>query len=136
MNTSDFTFKPEPVSRRITEEFQLPQRMGLIDLVDIGRATLRLTLSGAAAIVFFVIVTWLALTPGLAQFVSAGLWAAGFGFFALAIEPDVRRTYPMALTGFALPALSLLGQHVFEGFTIVALALVAAWLALWIGRGD
>lgn len=107
---------------------------GRVTPADIARISARLVVAAGAASSLFIVATWAALTPALAQYLSAGLWAAGFVFFALAIEPGVKRVLPLVVTGFALPALAVLGSRVSDGFTIAAAAIVAAWLAAWIAR--
>lgn len=132
MNTHVFTLRR--VSSRSARQQSVRSKIGGIALAGVVRTSARLIVAGGAASSLFIFATWAALTPALAQYLSAGLWAAGFLFFALAIEPGVKRVLPLVVTGFTLPALAVLGSRVSDGFTIAAAAVVAAWLAAWIAR--
>lgn len=133
MNTQVFNIRPT-IASRTRQTLFAPESAGLISISDVARFTARLVAAGAAAGLLFMFATWAAVTPALAQYLGAVLWAGGFVFLALAIEPGVKRVYPLALTGLALPALAVLGSRVAVGFTLVAAAIVAAWLAAWIVR--
>lgn len=132
MNTHVFTTRR--VLSRFGHQRSVQRRTRGIALAGIVRTAARLGVAGGAASSLFIIATWAALTPALAQYLSAGLWAAGFIFFALAIEPGIKRVFPLVITGFALPALAVLGSRVSDGFTIAAAAIVATWLAAWIAQ--
>jgi hypothetical protein len=101
-----------------------------------ARSLARLTLAGTTAVSVIIAAAWMATTPSVFQYLSAGLWALGFVFFALALEVNIKRIFPLIITGFALPVLALLGSNVAEEFSILAATLVAAWLAFWIARRD
>lgn len=134
MNTHVFTLRR--VTSRSGHQRSVHSKTGGIALADIVRTSARLVVAGGAASSLFIFATWAALTPSLAQYLSAGMWAVGFIFFALAIEPGMKRVNPLVATGLALPALAILGSRVSEGFTIAAAAIVAAWLAAWLAQRD
>jgi hypothetical protein len=90
----------------------------------------------AAAIAGVVLVAgiWSALTPAAAQILAAAIWGAGFVFVALSIDASIRRAVPYVITGLALPALAVLGSSVSELFSVLAVALLAGWVAAWLAR--
>jgi hypothetical protein len=72
---------------------------------------------------------WLITMPDLVVYLQATLWASGFVFFGLALESE-KATIGLSLaTGFALPLLALLSSKVAVEISIIAVALVAAWIA-------
>lgn len=89
-------------------------------------------LATAAGLVFGAILA--AMNPALDQYLSAVIWGAGFVFFALALDTGIRRIMPRIFTGLALPVLAVLGTEVAVEFSVLAAALIGAWVALWIIR--
>jgi hypothetical protein len=77
---------------------------------------------------------WSALTPAAAQILAAATWGAGFVFVALSIDASIRRAVPYVITGVALPALAVLGSSVSGLFSVLAVALLAGWVAAWLAR--
>jgi len=77
---------------------------------------------------------WAITDPGLELFLQATLWTSGFIFLALALESDGAVVWLSLATAIVLPALTLLGDRVASEFTIIAAALVAAWVAAAILR--
>jgi hypothetical protein len=77
---------------------------------------------------------WLVTMPDLVVYLQATLWASGFVFFGLALESE-KATIGLSLaTGFALPLLALLSSKVAVEISIIAVALVAVWIAaaVWV----
>jgi hypothetical protein len=72
---------------------------------------------------------WLVTAPDLVVYLQAALWTSGFLFFGLALESEKATVGLSLATGFALPLLSWLSSKVAVEFSIVAVALVAAWVA-------
>lgn len=110
----------------------------LPDLRDEARAftqrLLRGLLSAAAATTVLIVAIWAASDPALATYLAVSIWGAGFVFFALAVDAGSRWSVPLVLTGMALPALAVLGDYVATEFSMLAGAIVAAWLAGWMYR--
>lgn len=102
--------------------------------MEIARLASRWAVAFAVAIPLILATAWAAITPAVDQYLAAGLWAAGFVFFALALETAIRRILPFIFTGLTLPALAVLGMEFAAGFSILAGAIVAGWLAVWIVR--
>lgn len=102
--------------------------------MEIARQALRWSVAGSVAMALTLVATWAAITPAVDQFLAAGLWASGFVFFALALEVGIRKIVPYVLTGLALPVLAVMGMELAAGFSILAAAVIAVWLAVWIGR--
>lgn len=94
----------------------------------------RWLVAGAVALSVIIGGVWLATEPPMARYLSAGLWAAGFVFFALALEVNIKRIFPLIATGLVLPTLALLGSHVASEFLALAVAVIAGWMATWIAR--
>jgi hypothetical protein len=92
-----------------------------------GVSRVILALAPAAAMVIFA--TWLVSLPGLVIYLQAGLWASGFVFFGLALESEKASIALSVITGFALPLLAWLSSTTSVEFLIIAVALVAAWMA-------
>lgn len=113
-----------------------PTRLVAPRALDISRRLARLALAGSAALLVIIAAAWMATTPSVNQYLSAGLWALGFAFFALALEVNIKRVLPLIATGIALPVLALLGSRLFVGFSILAAAVVAGWIFTWITRRD
>lgn len=101
---------------------------------EIARIFARWSLAGAVAITTVLVTTWAAITPSVDQILGAALWAAGFIFFALALEVGIRKIFPYVITGMALPVLAVLGMELAAEFAILAGAVIAGWLAFWIAR--
>lgn len=101
---------------------------------EITRALARWSLAATAAVFTVLLSTWAAITPSIDQYLGAALWAGGFVFFALAIEVGIRKILPYIFTGLALPVLAVLGAEVAVEFSILAGAILAGWLAFWLGR--
>jgi len=92
-----------------------------------GVSRVILALTPAAAMV--IIATWLVTLPELVVYLQAGLWASGFVFFGLALESEKASIALSVITGFALPLLAWLSSTTSVEFLIIAVALVAAWIA-------
>jgi hypothetical protein len=93
------------------------------------RVVSRVVLALAPAMAMVIIAAWLVTLPGLAVYLQAGLWASGFVFFGLALESDKATIGLSVLTGFALPLLAWLSSTISLSFLIIAVGLVAAWIA-------
>lgn len=102
--------------------------------MEIARLGVRWALAGAVAVSLVLAATWAAITPAVDQYLAAGIWAAGFVFFALALEAGVRKVFPYIFTGLALPSLAVLGMEFAAEFSILAGAVVAGWAAVAIVR--
>jgi len=100
------------------------------------RVVSRAILALAPATAMVIIAAWLVTVPGLAVYLQAGLWASGFLFFGLALESDKATIGLSVLTGFALPLLAWLSSTTSLEFLIIAVALVAAWIASAIWRTE
>lgn len=110
-------------SARRPYDFSLPR-------IDVGDLLFRAALAAGILVAALVVSFWVASFPEYARYFGALMWAAGFVFFALALEPTVKRVWPYILTGFALPALALLGLHVSPGFLALAGTTLGIWLAI------
>ena len=77
---------------------------------------------------------WVITDPSLELFLQATIWTSGFVFLGLALESDGATAGLALATGLMLPILALLSESVAGEFTIVAAALVAAWIAAAILR--
>jgi len=89
----------------------------------------RALLAAIPAMALLVGSAWMVDSAVLAPYLQALLWSAGFIFLALAIEAEgPGRALLLAATGIVLPALAWLGSRVSGEFSLVASALVAAWL--------
>jgi hypothetical protein len=71
-------------------------------------------------------------SSGVAQ---AMIWASSFVFLALAVDSSYPRSLPLLGTGAVLGVLALLGSPDHPEFTILAAAVIAAWIAWTILRG-
>jgi hypothetical protein len=81
------------------------------------------------ALAMIVGAAWLVTVQDLVVYLQAALWTSGFIFFGLAFDSE-KATIGLSLaTGFALPLLAWLSSKVAVEFSIVAVALVAAWVA-------
>jgi hypothetical protein len=67
-------------------------------------------------------------------FLAVPTRGAGFVFIALSINVSIRRAVPYMITGVDLPALAVLGSSVSGLFSVLAVALLAGWVAAWIAR--
>lgn len=94
----------------------------------------RWSVAGTVALAVIIAGTWAATTPAIAQYLSALLWGTGLLFFAIAFEVNIKRVMPVIMTGLVLPVFAVLGSRVAEEFSILAVIVVATWLAGWIGR--
>ena len=118
---SKTTLKAQSRSRELVSEHLL-------------RQCTRWTVAVTVALSVVVAGIWAATTPALHQYLSALLWGTGLLFFAIAIEVKISRVMPVVFTGLALPVLAVLGSRVAEEFLVIAVTMVAVWLAVWIGR--
>lgn len=126
MNTQSITFT-SPRFVKETRRVELNHREHVAQFV-------RWSVAGTSAFVVLLAGIWAATSPAMAQYFHAGLWAAGFVFFALALEVNIKRIMPYISTGLVMPVLALLGSRVAEEFSILAVAVLAGWLAIWIGK--
>ena len=127
MNTQSITITSSPGPGGNT-------RLARFSPMEFTARIARLSIAGAAALAVVIAGTWAALTPSMAQVLSALLWGTGLLFFALAIETNIRRVLPVIATGLALPVLAVLGSRVAAEFSVAAVVILAAWLAIWITR--
>lgn len=98
------------------------------------RLLTRGVLAVVPALILVVGAAWLVSMPHLVVYLQATLWASGFVFFGLALESE-KTTIGLSLaTGFALPALALLSSKVAVELAIVAVTIVAVWIAVAILR--
>lgn len=115
-----------------------PSRISIAGAARILNRALCLAVKGFTALVpalaIVVGAAWAITLPGLEQFLQASLWASGFVFLALAIDPQKPSVVLQLATGITLPILALLSSHVAVEFTVVAAVLVAAWVAASILR--
>jgi hypothetical protein len=72
---------------------------------------------------------WLVTQQNLVIYLQAALWASGFVFFGLALDLKKAAIGLSLATGFALPLLAWLSSNVAVEFSIIAVVLVAAWVA-------
>jgi hypothetical protein len=78
---------------------------------------------------------WLVTLPNAVLYLQVLTWASGFVFLGLAVEAESAELSILNLaTGIALPVLALLSSRFAIELTIVAAALVAAWVAAAILR--
>jgi hypothetical protein len=99
------------------------------NLISATRLVSRVILALAPALVLVVGAAWLVTKPDLVVFLQAALWTSGFLFFGLALNSE-KATIGLSLaTGFALPLLAVWSNQVAVEISIVAVALVAAWIA-------
>ena len=76
---------------------------------------------------------WSITVPAAAMVIQASLWALGFLFLAIATEWNGRELSGWALsTGIALPLLAFLGSYLAGEFTVIAAAILGAWVAFLI----
>lgn len=113
----------------------LPSATFAVSPIKIARIAIRWSVAGAVAFAFVLATVWAATNPLIDQYLSAGIWAVGFIFFALALEVGIRRIFPYVFTGLALPILAVLGTELAAEFSMLAGAIIAGWLAVWIVRG-
>ena len=104
-------------------DFNLPR-------IDVGDLLARAVLAVIILLTALVASLWAANIPEFARYFGVLMWAAGFVFFALALEPGVKKIWPYIATGFALPTLALLGNHASPGFLALAGATLGLWLAV------
>lgn len=126
MNTQSITFT-SPRIRKETRRVELNHREHVARFV-------RWSVAGTSALTVILAGIWAATSPAMTQYFHASLWAAGFLFFALALEVNIKRIMPFITTGLVLPVLALLGSRVAEEFSILAVAIIAGWLAIGIGK--
>jgi hypothetical protein len=93
------------------------------------RVVSRVFLALAPAVAMVTVAAWLVTMPGLVVYLQAGLWASGFVFFGLALDSEKTAIGLSVITGFALPLLAWLSSKTSVEFLIIAVALVAAWMA-------
>jgi len=98
------------------------------------RVVSRVILSLAPAAALVTAAAWLVTVPGLVVYLHAALWASGFVFFGLALESQKAAIWLSLSTGFALPLLAWLSARTSVEFSLIAVALVAAWTAAAIWR--
>lgn len=77
---------------------------------------------------------WLITTAGLAGYLQAFLWAAGFVFLGMAVDTPRPLGMLSLITGLTLPTLAMLSSKVAVEITILAVAILAVWTALAIWR--
>jgi hypothetical protein len=82
-----------------------------------------------AALALVVGAAWMVNQPEVVMYLQALTWAGGFVFLALAVEADSPRAALLHLaTGITLPILAWLSSREAAELSIVAAALVAAWV--------
>jgi hypothetical protein len=115
-------------------DFQIPSlRKPAGTLVTLARTEsalhlLMLVLIGVFPAIVITILTVWAQGAGGGAFISAGFWATGFVFLALALEGDGPPTGWLAISGITLMALAWLSHSVAPEFGVIAGFLLAAWL--------
>jgi len=93
------------------------------------RLVSRVILALAPALALIVGAAWLITIPDLVVYLQAALWTSGFLFFGLALDSE-KATIGLSLaTGFALPLLAVWSDKVAIEIALVAVTLVAAWIA-------
>jgi len=94
------------------------------------RLVSRAILALAPALALIVGAAWLVTMPDLVVYLQAALWTSGFLFFGLALDSEKTTISGLSLaTGFALPLLAVWSDRVAIEVAVVAVALVAAWIA-------
>jgi hypothetical protein len=93
------------------------------------RLVSRVILALAPALALIVGAAWLITMPDLVVYLQAALWTSGFLFFGLALDSEKAAIGLCLATGFALPLLAVWSDKVAIEIALVAVALVAAWIA-------
>jgi hypothetical protein len=120
-----------PIHTRDTAVVLSPAR----HLQGISRLATKAFLALVPALGIVVGVAWLVTVPDAVLYLQVLTWASGFVFLWLAVESESAELSILNLaTGIALPALALLSSRFAVELTIVAAALVAAWVAAAILR--
>jgi hypothetical protein len=91
-------------------------------------------LAAAPALALIVGAAWLLSVPDLVVYLQAALWASGFVFFGLALDSEKATLGLSIATGFAVMALALLSSIFAVELLIVAVTIIAAWVATAILR--
>ena len=95
----------------------------------------RCFLAAAPALALIVGAALLVSMPDLVVYLQAALWASGFVFFGLALDSEKATLGLLNLaTGIAVMALALLSSYFAVELLIVAVTIVAAWVATAILR--
>ena len=114
------------------------QNLAIMDSASKLNRVLHLAGKGFVALVpalaIIVGAAWAVTVPSLELFLQATIWTSGFVFLGLALESDGATAGLALATGLMLPILALLSESVAGEFTIVAAALIAAWIAAAILR--
>lgn len=93
------------------------------------RVVSRAIVALSPALALIIGAAWLITMPDLVVYLQATLWTSGFIFFGLALNLE-KATIGLSLaTGFALPLLALLSSSIAVEISIIAVALIAAWIA-------
>jgi len=98
-------------------------------LNSVTRIVSRAIVAVVPAVAVTVSAAWLVAMPDLVIYLQAALWTSGLVFFGLALDSEKATMGFSLATGFALPVLALLSLNVAVEFSIVGVALVAAWIA-------
>jgi hypothetical protein len=98
-------------------------------LISATRVFSRVILALTPALAMVTVAAWLVTMPGLVVYLQAGVWASGLVFFGLALESEKTAIGLSVISGFALPLLAWLSSKVGVEFLIIAVALVAGWMA-------
>jgi multisubunit Na+/H+ antiporter MnhB subunit len=72
---------------------------------------------------------WAAETLADTGVVQAVIWTSSFVFLALAVDSSPSRFQPLLVTGLVLGVLAMLATPAEIGFTILAAAIISAWVA-------
>jgi hypothetical protein len=91
-------------------------------------------LAAAPALALIVGAAWLLSVPDLVVYLQAALWTSGFVFFGLALDSEKATLGLSIATGFAVMALALLSSIFAVELLIVAVTIIAAWVATAILR--
>jgi len=132
MNTN--TLRPEidwpvnaslPIARKLPEKasFRRARRFGFLVL-----------LAALPVVVMVIGAAWAVSMFENPYILQAVIWAAGFVFLALAVESRKPSVGALLATGLALPVLAILSARVAPEFAVLAVALVAEWVAAMILR--
>ncbi len=89
----------------------------------------------ATGLALLTVTIWTVSDPGLAIYMRAFTWSAGFVFLAVAIDTQ-RPTTAIAVlvTGITILLIAVLSTHTGAGITVVSSLLISAWLTVAIYR--
>jgi len=112
-----------------TKPSALENWIALTPLQRACRIGFRLLVSMLPAVMMVVAAAWATGAVEKTAVLQAMVWASGFVFLALATESEKSDAGLLVATGFTLPVLALLSAQVAVEFAVLAVALVAVWVA-------